>query len=116
MRKILTLAAPVACTAVMGISASPALATGTNVAVGSVSLIFKHHLRFKQAQDDMRKEVQDFETEIRNQQQKLQALQGKLKAFAPGSPDYKAAEEEMATLASGLQVQTQLKRKEFLEK
>ena len=116
MRKILTLAAIIASTAVMGLSASPTHAQGTNVAVVDVSLIFKHHVRFKQSQEDMRKEVQDFEGEVRQQQTKLQAMQAKLKTFAPGSPDYKTSEEEMANIASGLQVQMQLKRKDFLEK
>ena len=116
MKRILTLAAVMACTAVMGVSASPAHGQGTNVAVIDVSLIFKNHVRFKQAQEDMRKEVEGFEAEIRQQQTKLQGLQTKLKQLAPGSPDYKASEEEMARIASGLSVQTQLKRKEFLEK
>ena len=100
----------------MSIFATPAQAQGTNVAVVDVSKIFKHHIRFKQAQDDMRKEVQAFEAEMRQQQTKLQGLQATLKQSAPGSPDYKAKEEEMAKIASGLQVEMQLKRKEFLEK
>ena len=96
-------------------SASAQSAGGTNVAVIDISYIFKHHARFNQAQEVMKKEVADFEKYVQDQRGRMQKLAEKMKEFETGSPDYKKIDEEMARITAEVQVETARKRKEFLQ-
>jgi Skp family chaperone for outer membrane proteins len=90
-------------------------ATGTSVVVIDVAFIFKNHFRFNARMNDIKKEIEAFETQIRTEQQSLQARSEGLKQYGSSSPEYKRLEEELARLGSDMQVKVGLKRKEFLE-
>jgi len=96
---------------------APAAATpsGTNVAVIDIALIFKHHDRFNAAMGDIKKDIEQFEAYVKDEQRKLKTRVDELQQFAAGSPDFRTKEAELARLQSELQVQIGLKRKDFLE-
>lgn len=94
--------------------AVPAL-SGTRVAVIDVAHIFKNHIRFNGMMNDIKKDIEDFEAVVRNEQKKFNAMREELVQFKPSSIEYKQKEEELARMQSDLQVKVGLKRKEFLE-
>ena len=97
--------------------ARPAAAapTGTNVAVIDIAYVFKNHNRFNAAMNDIKKDIEDFEAFVRNEQKNFNAMREQLQTFKPGTQEYKQKEESMAQVQSDLQVKIGLKRKEFLE-
>jgi Skp family chaperone for outer membrane proteins len=109
---------------ILAIVVSPALVhaqapppqSGPSVVVIDVSRVFKEHIRFKQQLDVMKTDVEGFEGYIRQQRKVLTDLAEEVKRYNVGSPEYKQNEEKMARLTSDLQVQTQLKRNEFMDR
>lgn len=89
--------------------------TGTNVAVVDINQVFQQHNRFKSRMDDLKKQIEDFEASIRAARKQITTQGEKAKDFKPGSVDYKRAEQTLAKSSADLQVNMQLKRKEFLE-
>ncbi len=112
------LATLVATVALVGFEAQTASAQnrGTNVAVIDISYVFKNHERFKKSQEEMKRDVDEFDAFVRSKQKEMRDLAEKLKSWKTGSPQYKQTEEKMARISSDVQVQTQLKRKNFLER
>lgn len=96
-------------------AAPAATAAGTNVAVIDIALIFKHHDRFNAAMGDIKKDIEQFEAYVRDEQRKLKTRVEELQEFTATSPEYKTKEGELARTQSELQVQIGLKRKDFLE-
>jgi Skp family chaperone for outer membrane proteins len=94
---------------------SAAAPSGTNVAVIDIASVFKSHNRFNAAMNDIKKDIEDFETFVRNEQTKFNTKREQLATFKPASLEYKQLEEELARTQSDLQVKVGLKRKEFLE-
>lgn len=109
------LAASVLAGGVFG-SPAPAQAQGTTVVVIDISYIFKNHIRFKEAQDAMKKEVEHFEELIRTERDHITKLAEQLKALQPDSPDYKRVEEQIAERTGKLQLDTTRARKDFLQR
>jgi hypothetical protein len=83
---------------------------GTQVALIDIEYVFKNHARFKQ------QDVEAFDREVGEERKSLNTMKERRDAFSVGSPEYKRAEEEMARLMAGLQVRSQLKKKEMLER
>ncbi len=113
------LCAALAATFVAGVTwAQPATAQGqgTSVVVIDVSYIFKNHIRFKEAQDAMKKEVEQFEETIRAERDAITKMAEQLKSFQPDSPDYKRLEEQIAERTGKLQLETSRARKDFLQR
>ena len=90
--------------------------SGNRIAVIDISHIFKNHAGFKQAMDGMKKEVEAFEAELRKRGKEIEGLREQMRNFKSGSPEYKGIEEKMAKRAADGQAQTQLKRRDFLER
>ena len=101
-------------------SAVPVLAqgtTGTNVVVLDVGKVFKEHNRFNQALEVMKGDVSKFEKYLQDQRAVIQKMVDELKQkYKPGTPEYNAREAEIAKKTSDIQVDTGLKRKEFMQK
>lgn len=112
--RILLLGAALAAGLSLAGAAAPASAQGTSVVVIDVSYIFKHHVRFKEAQDGMKKEVEQYEESIRVERENITKMAEQLKAYAPESPDYTRLEEMIAEKTSKLQLDTARARKDFL--
>jgi Skp family chaperone for outer membrane proteins len=90
--------------------------SGTNVAVIDISLVFEKYPKFQAQMQALKGEVEAFEKKLRVEQEKMTKLRDDLQGYTPGSPQYKAKEEEMAKMGSSVQVDMALQRKEFLEK
>ncbi len=90
--------------------------SGHNIAVVDVSVIFKEHIRFKTAMDGFKKEVQDIEGGYKKEFDALNAMAKQLADMKPGTPDYKNMETRIATGRAKMQLDTAMKKKEFLEK
>ncbi len=98
----------------------PASATSVRrrspVAVVDVSYIFKNHNGFNAAMESMKKQVEQYEEHLRTQQNALMKEKERLSSFRPGTPDYDSLERSLADRGAKLQVDMQMKRKEFLER
>ncbi len=80
-----------------------------------ISYIFKNHARFKGMMSDMKADVGRAQEQLKKERDTIRNLVERLKDFRPGTPDYKALEEETAKRQADAQVQMQLQRKEFLQ-
>lgn len=116
MRTSFLCAALAATIAAGAVTINPAAAQGqgTSVVVIDISYIFKNHIRFKEAQDAMKKEVEGFEETIRLERDAITKMAEQLKSFQPDSPDYKRLEEQIAERTGKLQLETSRARKDFL--
>jgi hypothetical protein len=86
------------------------------VAVVDISHVFKNHQRFKDLMEQMKQEVAAIEQQLRARHQDIETRRQKLNQFRPGTKEYKDTEAEIAGLQAQLQADTQLKRKELLER
>ncbi len=111
------LAAIVACLCLLiGVTEARAQSAGTNVVVLDVGRVFKEHKRFEQALNVMKKDVEAFEQYLRQRRTDLQKMAEELRTYKSGTPEYNQLEERIAKQTSDLQVETQLKRKEFMQR
>lgn len=90
--------------------------SASRFAVIDISHIFKNHAGFKQQMEEMKREVEAFEASLRDRGKQIEQLRNQLKAYNSGTPPYKQVEEQIAKVAAEGQAQTQLKRKDFLER
>lgn len=86
------------------------------VAVVDVSKIFQNHAGFERAMEGMKKEVQQYEESLRARHQTLAKRREELSQLKPGTRDYVTRERAIADETAKLSVDTQLKKKEFLER
>lgn len=94
----------------------PAVSSDTSVVVIDISEVFKQHVRFKSAMEEIKEEVKRLEGAAQNEQKGLIKKREQLSELTPGSVDFKRLEEEMARTGSDLQVSMALKQKEIMEK
>ncbi|MCA9151532.1 MAG: OmpH family outer membrane protein [Planctomycetales bacterium] len=90
--------------------------TGGAIAVVDISQIFKSHVGFNEEMERMKTEVQQYEESLRTRHQALATERERLNAFKPGSAEYEKLERSMADAAAQLQIDTQMKKKEFLQR
>lgn len=103
-------------TAAQPVSAPAPAAAGTSVVVIDVAFIFKNHNRFNARMNEIKKDIEAFEGQMRTEQQAGAAKLESQKQYAPSSPEYKRLDEELTRLGTEAQVKVTQKRKEFLEK
>jgi Skp family chaperone for outer membrane proteins len=101
-------------------AAAPATAgaelAGTRVAVIDIALIFKHHDRFNGQMGDIKRDIEQFEAYVRDQQKTMKAKAEELQAFNATSPEYKSRETDLARQQADLQIKIAQERKKFLER
>lgn len=85
------------------------------VAVVDISHIFQNFGGFKAQMEKMKQEVQAYESQLKARHEALAKERETLNQYKPGSPNYKQLEQRLADTFAKLQVDTQLKKKEFLE-
>ena len=115
MKILSRFAAVVASVLVLSVT-STTYAQSTNIAVIDVARVFKESIRFKQAMDVMKKDVETYEGVVRRKQEAIQNDAKEAQLHEVGTPDYKRIEERAAKAASDLQVEMGLKRKELMER
>src|SRR5262245_42597008 len=90
--------------------------SGTTVVVIDVAFIFKNHIRFNARMNDIKKDIEAFEAQIRTEQQNIQTRSEGLKSFSPSSPEYRNLETELAKATADIHVKAGLQKKELLER
>ena len=93
-------------------SANPA----AHVAVVDVGYIFKNHARFKAEMDKMKDQVMNAENQLKAEQERIKGLMDQLKHYNPGTPEYRKFEGEVAKAQGDFSVNTQLQKKDFMER
>jgi Skp family chaperone for outer membrane proteins len=86
------------------------------VAVVDISAIFKRHTRFKTTMDNMKKEMEGIEAELKADKEKITQAEGHRNSFGPGSAEYKKADEDVARMMAEFNLKMGRLRKDFLER
>lgn len=119
VKKYFSLAALVAGLCVVHAAAPPAIAqqrSTPQVAIIDLAYIFNNHVKFKALSDELRRDVEAAEAELKNNKAALQKMADSLESYNRSSPEYRQLEEDIAKRSADLQVQVQLQKKEFFEK
>ena len=90
--------------------------SGTSIAVIDVPKVFKNHDLFKQYMELIAADDKAFDALLRQKKEEVTKMVEQAKDFDAGSTEYRAIEEKVARFQSQVQVETQLKRKEFMER
>ena len=119
MKKFLSLAAFAAVFAAFQISADEAAAQqrggAPQVAIVDLTYIFANHVRFKALVEDMRRDVDAAEAELKNAKEAIEKRAEQIDEFVRNSPEAKALEEELAKSQADLQVQVNIQKRNFME-
>lgn len=91
-------------------------APAQRIALLDVGVIFDKHSRFQSEMEQMKNEVSQFEASLRTQQEDIRKRIEQAREYEPGTEPFKRIEEQVARMQAKLKIDTQLKRKEFLER
>ena len=84
------------------------------MAVVDVSYIFENHSGFKNAMEQMKTEVQQYEEQLRARHQALAKERDQMLQFTPGSPEYRTWSDRLPTARQSYRSTLSSKKKEFL--
>lgn len=87
----------------------------TRVAIVDVAYIFKNHPGIKAQVTKVENDLKRYDGELKAKRDQLKVAAEKLKTFSPGSPDYSAQEEQVASMESKLRLDMARKRKELAD-
>ncbi len=103
-----------------GVLAPPAAAQDASrysrVAVIDISEVFSNHQRFKAMMDEIKKDIEAFDLELRGKRKEINDLLTELQEYKAGSTAYEQMEKKVAGMQADLQVAMQLKRKSILSR
>jgi Skp family chaperone for outer membrane proteins len=85
------------------------------VAVIDIAAIFKGHIRFKQTMDGLKAQVQAAEDGLKKESDAIKNLVEQQKSMQPGSPEYKALEDDILKKQSGLNLDAARKKKDLMD-
>lgn len=108
-------ARPAAAPAAAAPAAAARPASTPPVVVIDVSEVFKQHSSFNQQLNALKEEIKTLDAYYQAEQKKILGQRDKLTSFNAGSPEYKRLEEDIARMASDLQVEMALKQKNVAE-
>lgn len=121
MNKPLFLAAIVATLVLPHATANRAIAQARGPAVPpqmaiiDLAYIFENHTRFKQQSDELRRDVEAAEAELKSNKAQLQKMAENLEQFNRTSPEYRSLEEDITRRTAELQVQVGTQKRNFYE-
>ena len=87
-----------------------------HVAVVDVSAIFKRHARFKTTMEQMKKEMEGIEADLKADRQKIAEQEQQRTQFNAGSAEFKQLDEEIARQMAEFNLKMGKLRKDFLER
>ena len=87
-----------------------------NVAVVDISYIFKKHERFKATMEQMKKEMETIEAELKADREKIALQEQERNKYNPGSAEYKKMDEDIARQMAEFNLKMGKLRKDFLER
>ena len=96
--------------------AQPRAPLPDRIAAVDINYIFKNHPRFENMLKDLKKDADAIEANLKSKRLQIQNDAKKLQTYNVSSPEYKQLEERIARMQSELQVDAQLKKKEFLQR
>ena len=114
MRRILLTAAVAVC--MLTPAVTQAQQSGTNVAVIDIKQVFDGHKRFKRMLDDIKKEIEAYDAEIRKKRTAINERAEGLRELKQSSVEYRQLESAVAKEQADLQVEMTLKRREILHR
>jgi Skp family chaperone for outer membrane proteins len=91
-------------------------ATKYNVAVVDISYIFKNHARFRTTMENMKKEMDGIEAELKADREKIAQNEQQRNTYNAGSAEYKKLDEEVARQMADFNLKMGRLRKDFLER
>jgi len=86
------------------------------IAVVDISAIFKRHNRFKATMENMKKEMEAIETELKADREKVAQTEQQRNTFNAGTAEYKKLDEDVARMMAEFQLKMGRQRKEFMER
>jgi Skp family chaperone for outer membrane proteins len=86
---------------------------GHRIAVVDVAFIFKNHPAIKAQVAAVENDLKSYGGEVKAKQEEFKAAAEQLRAFKPGSPEYAAQEERVASMESKLRLDMARKKKEL---
>ena len=99
-----------------GVNPAGANASKYNIAVVDISYIFKKHERFKATMEQMKKEMETIEGELKSDREKIAAQEQQRNQFNAGSAEFKKMDEDIARQMAEFNLKMGKLRKEFLER
>jgi Skp family chaperone for outer membrane proteins len=86
------------------------------VALLDIGRVFENHAAFNQAMESMQAEVDQFRARIEQEQAKIQTMAEELRGASPDDPRAIQLEAQLTKMTADLQVEHQLKNKEFVQR
>lgn len=100
-----------------GASTAPASAAAPgSIAVIDVTYILDHYSRLKQATDAFKRDMDLAEAQLKKERDVMAKKAEKLKTFKPGTPEFKALEEEIIKAESDWKLRVNRQKGEFAER
>lgn len=87
-----------------------------NIAVVDISYIFKKHERFKSTMEQMKKEMETIENDLKADREKIAQQEQQRNTYNVGSAEYKKMDEDIARQMADFNLKMGKLRKEFLER
>lgn len=103
-------------TAPGGLNPAGANASKYNIAVVDISYIFKKHDRFKTQMEQMKKEMEAIETELKADREKIAQQEQQRNQYNAGSAEYKKMDEDIARQMAEFNLKMGKLRKDFMER
>ncbi len=88
-------------------------ASGAEIAVIDIGKLMNEHPRRERVMRDFEQEVRQADAEFAEQAEKVRRMPERLNEYAPGTQEYKALEAEILRARNELNVETQMKQREF---
>jgi Skp family chaperone for outer membrane proteins len=98
----------------------PGIGTGGNgpalVALVDFDRLLMNYVRSKYIRDQIRKDREAAETQIRNESKEVEKEKEKLREFKPGTPQFKAMEEQLAQKVNEINFRVKVLQRDFQER
>ena len=88
---------------------------GADIALVDVGLIFKKHPLFEQYMNDLQADMQRADAAMKKERDSVKALQDRLSAYKPGTPEYEDLERQIVGKLADLNARVTIQRKDFLK-
>ncbi len=86
------------------------------VAVVDISYIFQKHERLSAVKEKLKQEMQQVETELKADSEKIESKKKQREAYNVGSPEYRNLDEEIARMMADFSLKMNRLRKSFMER
>jgi Skp family chaperone for outer membrane proteins len=88
---------------------------GGQIVLLDVNAVFKNHSRFKLMMEDMQRDVEQAEADVKQEKERIRKLAETLESYHAGTPEYQNTETELTKRQSDLAVKVQMRKKDFIQ-